>query len=776
MFLVNMNSVDKIVFFKRIGYTVYAMKQPQNGSRMPTSSGLKKGLIALLCITLAIIVVLSSLGLAGAAGDMIEFTLARAFGTLRFAIPLLLILLAYRIDRSASGEGASRDITQSIGGILLLLSIAGLVHTGFQDDLLSQAEAGKGGGFVGYGITALLIPKFGIWATRVLLAAVLLAALLMLLHTSLTAFLRACGRFFIYAFSWLRKGLVKKNTQENTAYGLGNITFIRRLIQPKTKSPPPREEQPPLPVFDEDKDARAMHAPHENGMEVMKLHTPRTAITELPPLRLLKRSTGTASAGDITRNIQIIEKTFKTFGIDVEMGETRVGPSVTQYTLRPADGIKLSRITGLGNDLALALAAHPIRIEAPIPGKSLVGIEVPNQKSAIVTLHDLLNDEEYEKVKQNYHIGLGKDVSGKAVFAHLPSLPHLLVAGATGSGKTVCINSIIVSLIFQHTPQQLRFIMVDPKRVELPLYNGIPHLLTPVITDTSKTINALKWTIGEMERRFDLLSTAKCRDIASYNQKAERSEIETMPVIVFIVDELADLMVAAGAEIEAGIIRLAQMARAVGIHLILATQRPSVDIITGLIKANIPGRIAFSVASLTDSRTILDCAGAEKLLGRGDMLFANASLSKPKRIQGALVSEEEMKRIIEFVKHDEPPTYNDAITDRTKQMSVFGDTMEVADDPLYPEAKEMVIVAGKASASYLQRRLKVGYARAARLLDILEEQGVIGPGDGAKPREVLIRNNASVIIPSGAHTLRSEWGDGAHSKDDITEEKFDELR
>ena len=409
---------------------------------------------------------------------------------------------------------------------------------------------------------------------------------------------------------------------------------------------------------------------------------------------------------------------------------------MTQFTLKPAEGIKLASITALHNDLALALAAHPIRIEAPIPGRALVGIEVPNQKTALVSLREILESEEFRNRKNNLTVSLGKDVSGKARIASLAAMPHLLIAGSTGSGKTVCINTLIMSLLFENGPEDLRFIMVDPKRVELPCYNDIPHLLTPVITDVKKALNALRWTIHEMERRFDVLSRATKRDIASYN----KAHAETrLPYIVIIIDELADIMVTAGVEAESLIIRLAQMARAVGIHLVLATQRPSVDVITGLIKANITSRIAFAVASQMDSRTILDTSGAEKLIGRGDMLTISADLSKPLRIQGAYVSDEEIDRVTRFLRESGEPSYQDGVTVKqavpTIDGALSGDDDD--DDELLEPAKEVILQAGKASASLLQRRLRVGYARAARLLDLLEAQGFIGPGDGAKPREIL---------------------------------------
>ncbi len=436
------------------------------------------------------------------------------------------------------------------------------------------------------------------------------------------------------------------------------------------------------------------------------------------------------------------------------MGDVRVGPTVTQYTFKPAKGVKVSRITSLNNDLALALAAHPIRIEAPIPGKSLVGSEVPNEKTAMVTFKELIESKSFITREHDMMIALGKDVAGKAWFPDLPRMPHLLIAGATGSGKTVCMNTIIMSLLFENTAADLRMIMVDPKRVELTPYNGIPHLLTPVITNTQKTVNALRWCIGEMDRRFEVMSKSHSRNIDSYNEKYPKNK---MPRIVFIIDELADLMATAASDIEAGIIRLAQMARAVGIHLIVATQRPSVDVITGLMKANIPARIAFSVASLTDSRTILDSAGAEKLLGRGDMLFQTAELSKPVRIQGAFISESEMKTVVEHLKGDEEPDYDESIVAKdgaSGTMSMFGGPSDDR-DPLFLQAQALVVEAKKASASFLQRRLKVGYARAARILDELETAGVVGPSNGSKPREILAGATAHPVTmgAGGEHTV-----------------------
>lgn len=461
---------------------------------------------------------------------------------------------------------------------------------------------------------------------------------------------------------------------------------------------------------------------------------------QFPSLDLLDYSAATkAESGDIGKNVETIKKTLKDFGVEVAMSEVNVGPTLTQYTLKPTEGVKLTNITARANDIALALAAHPIRVEAPIPGKSLVGIEVPNKVAATVSLREVLESPGYKEVNSNLALGLGRDVAGHVIVADLKTMPHLLIAGATGSGKSVCMNSVLINLLYRNTPQDLRLLLVDPKRVEFVEYNGIPHLLTSVITETDKTISALRWAVAEMERRYQLLATSNRRNIEAFNDTLPDGQ-QKLPYIVVVIDELADLMTQATNEVEASIVRLAQMARAVGIHLIVATQRPSVDVITGLIKANITSRVAFAVASNADSRTILDQAGADKLLGRGDMLFVSSDRPQPRRIQGVFLKDKEIRTVTDFLKKQAPVVYDESITTFRPQLKegVAGVGHDGGDDELYNEARELVIQAGKASASLMQRRLKVGYARAARLLDLLEAEGVIGPGDGAKPRDVLV--------------------------------------
>ncbi len=467
-----------------------------------------------------------------------------------------------------------------------------------------------------------------------------------------------------------------------------------------------------------------------------------------PPLSLLKSSTEKPTTGDLRANANIIKRTLESFGIAVEMNEINIGPTVTRYTLKPAEGVKLSRITALSPDLALALAAHPIRIEAPIPGKSLVGIEVPNKAAALVRLGSIMSYPEFNAAGPLGFV-LGRDVNGEPIFTDIEKMPHLLIAGTTGSGKSVMIHSLVISLLYKNSPATMKMIMIDPKRVELSVYDHLPHLVSPVITDNKKSVNVFRWAIKEMERRYDVLLEAGRRDIKGYN--ALHPE-EPLPYLVIIVDELADLMQTYGREVEGSIIRLAQMARATGIHLILSTQRPSVEVITGLIKANIKSRIALQVASQIDSRTILDTAGADKLLGHGDLLFISSDFSQPKRVQGAYISEEEVNSVAAFIKeHNELPHTEeaDAFTSggngSNDSAPDFNAGLEDEDDELYDEAVETVRLAQKASTSLLQRKLKLGYARAARLIDLMEARGVVGPGEGAKPRDVYLDKSDELL-------------------------------
>jgi DNA segregation ATPase FtsK/SpoIIIE, S-DNA-T family len=482
---------------------------------------------------------------------------------------------------------------------------------------------------------------------------------------------------------------------------------------------------------------------------------------EFPPLSLLDQRVDKANAGDVEGSAEQIKETFANFGIDVEMEGATVGPTVTQYTLKPPSNVKLTKITALENNLALNLAAHSLRMEAPIPGKRAVGIEVPNIKPAIVRISSILQANEWGRSKSPLSFVVGKDINGEPIIGDLADMPHVLIAGQTKSGKSIMINSLLTSLVYRNSPSDLKLIMVDPKVVELAPYNDIPHLLAPVISDPEKCISALKWAVAEMERRYRALADAGKRNIEEYNSVKKEAG---MPYIVIVIDELADLMMMAARDVEALIVRIAQKARAVGLHLVLATQRPSVDVITGLIKANIPARIAFAVASQVDSRTIIDGMGAEKLLGRGDMLFSTTDMPRPKRVQGAFISTEETQKVTDFLRMQRPPQYDDEIISQPVQLNGKGGIVadyggQDADDDMFRDAVRAVIEGKKASTSLLQRRLRIGYGRAARLIETMEEQGIIGHADGNRPRDVLVTSLDEVFGGGGSSSADAEMYD-----------------
>lgn len=479
---------------------------------------------------------------------------------------------------------------------------------------------------------------------------------------------------------------------------------------------------------------------------------------EFPGMDLLNQKQDKADPGDVKHNADIIHDTLNNFNIDVEMEGANIGPRVTQYTLKPPSGVKLNKITALESNIALDLGATAIRMEAPIPGKKAVGVEVPNVKSATVRVSSVLNAPDWSKNNSPLGIVIGKDIAGNAIVGSLDKMPHLLVAGQTGSGKSVMINTLLTSLLYRNSPSDLKLILVDPKQVEMGPYEDIPHLLTPVITEPEKCISALKWAVAEMERRYRTLKAEKKRNIADYN--AVKKE-EGMPYVVIVIDELADLMMMAARDVEALIVRIAQKARAVGIHLVLATQRPSVDVITGLIKANVPARVAFTTTSQVDSRTIIDSVGAEKLLGMGDMLYSTSEMPKPIRVQGALITEEETNAVTDFLRMQRPPQYDDEVVSQPVQLNGKGGI--VADmsgtdgeDGEFEDAVRVVLEAGKASTSLLQRRLRIGYGKAARIMETMEEQGIIGAADGSRPREVLITSLSDVFGGEESASVETE--------------------
>lgn len=668
----------------------------------------RKWLFVVGFLALALILLLAGFHQAGPAGEWFYKIMRTLFGWGYYLLPFVSVLLGLSF---LSPDQKKFFGLPAVGGGVFILSGLGLM----------QIVSAESGGVIGKIIGSLEIP-FGTAAAVIILLAALAGSVLIILNRPL------------HIFNW------KKNKSDD--YEEEEELNIQLPLEPTGAKKSKKEE-----AEEEEEETKE----EEIKVKDMDLSLPAHGALlskpiknyVAPPLDLLVSSVEKPTIGDLRGNANIIKRTLESFGIAVEMGEINVGPTVTRYTLKPAEGMKLSRITSLGQDLALALAAHPIRIEAPIPGKSLVGIEVPNKSAAVVRLGSMLLYPDFAKADP-LTFALGRNVQGEPVFVNIAKMPHMLIAGATGSGKSITIQTLILSLLYKNSPDQLKFIMVDPKRVELSIYNGLPHLIAPVVTENKKAIGALRWVIQEMDRRYVLLQEAGSRDIKSYN----KSNKDQLPFIVVVIDEMADLMTTFGREVEGSIVRLAQMARATGIHLILSTQRPSVEVITGLIKANITGRIALQVASQIDSRTILDTAGAEKLLGAGDSLLQSAELSKPLRVQGSFVTEDEMKKVIKFIKeNNELPEPNpDALAGGDPEAAGGGlplfDQMASgdSDDELLADAIEEVRRAGKASASLLQRRLKVGYARAARLIDIMEEKGIVGPGDGAKPREILVDN------------------------------------
>lgn len=509
----------------------------------------------------------------------------------------------------------------------------------------------------------------------------------------------------------------------------------------KVDQSPPLGKGAPAPVINKKEPEELISAKLVSNV----LSETGNGIWEYPPLSLLAENPGAkAERGDINKIAKKIEDTLQSFGVDARVAEVNLGPAVTQYALEIALGTKVSKITSLANDLALATEAPTgqIRIEAPIPGRNLVGIEIPNRSLEVVTLRTMLSSNIMQKAKNKLAVSMGLDVSGSPLIADIAKMPHVLVAGTTGSGKSVLVNSFICSLLFRASPQEVKLILVDPKRVEFTAYNGIPHLLTPVIVEVDKILSALKWSMTEMDRRYKLFAERGVKNIEGYN---ELSGFQALPYIVIVIDELADLMMFAPVEVEDAIARLAQMARATGIHLVIATQRPSVNVITGLIKANIPCRIAFNVSSMIDSRVIIDGPGAEKLLGRGDMLYVPPESSKPTRIQGAFVSEKEVKKLVEFLKSSNfPVEYTEEVLTQPvsggRGKAGIGEGSGDGRDVMFEEAVRIVCQFDTASASFLQRKMAIGYSRAARIIDQLEEAGIIGPGAGSKPRDVLVRN------------------------------------
>ena len=695
---------------------------------------------AVLLILFSLLLVVAWFGVGGPVLKWIDTVSLQAVGYTMYALPILLIYLAVETFRA---EGNQLPLAVKFAAVLEIVWFSGLFG------LLKTASRPESGGFVGDSINMGVLQMVDSAIAAIIYLVLIFITVLFITQTS---------PFTVFSRVWemiktdrseddKNRSVMKQAAKRDSGDKLGDIKLnagvpIIDAAKEKKSLLKSSKKQPPHP---------------EKAEEQTALVATRDPNWQPPSLELLERNESGADAGDTRQNAQIIHDTLSEFNIDAEMGDINVGPKVTQYTLRPPSGVKLTRITALETNIALNLAAQSLRIEAPIPGQKAVGIEVPNRKAADVRLYGTLNSKQWKSAREQLSFAIGKDISGKVVVGELGKMPHLLIAGQTGSGKSVMINTLLSSLLYRNSPSDMKLILVDPKQVEMAPYEDIPHLLTPVITEPEKTISALKWAVNEMERRYKLLAAEKIRNIRDYNKKlqsrakkiaiadengnVQQHEDGSMPYIVIVVDEMADLMMIAKRDVEALIVRLAQKARAVGIHLVLATQRPSVDVITGLIKANVPARISFTVASQVDSMTILDQAGAEKLLGQGDMLFYTPSMSKPKRIQGAWVTDDEVNKITDHLRMQMAPQYNDEVVAQPVQLNgkggVIMDFSEGGDDK-FKDAVRVVVERRKASTSMLQTRLGIGYQRAARIIEEMEERGIISAANGSKPRDVLI--------------------------------------
>lgn len=738
---------------------------------------LRSEVLGIFLLAAGIISVISLLDFnTGSIGLYIAKFLKYSFGLGAFVIPLLMMIIGGFYIKKDHG------IVYSIrfwGLALLYISLLALLHHFliFENREILPESLANGGGLIGGMLLFILRKFFGFYGAFIMLVALGLCGILIATTWSLyQAYLTAKERTqqgLSNAYEQIEKVgsfynqekdrhfLRKYSNEDEQQLQEDNITvsgkpFIDNLLEQAAHQEAEeadykiKKEEPAYRPTESNGEPKNKPGNKGKGEETHSILEPETKFVAgyiLPPLSILQKSANQADgkrAKEVANNAKILESTLESFNVKAKMIHISQGPTVTRYELEPAPGVKVSKIVNLADDIALSLAASGVRIEAPIPGKAAIGIEVPNKVLASVPLRDVLESNEFLKAPSKLIVALGKDIAGQTVTADLGKMPHLLVAGSTGSGKSVCINTLLTSILFKATPQEVRLILIDPKVVELTNYNGLPHLLTPVVTDAQKAASALRWAVQEMERRYEMFAAAGVRDIGRYNDLidhfpvGEGSSGEKIPYILIIIDELADLMMVSPVDVEDAIIRLAQKARAAGIHMVLATQRPSVDVITGLIKANVPSRIAFAVSSQIDSRTILDMAGAEKLLGKGDMLFSPIGMSKPLRVQGAFIADSEVEELTEYIKKQvEPPEYMEGIT-ACENLAKEESGPSVFEDELFEEAVRIIMELNQASASMLQRKFRIGYTRAARLIDAMEEMKIIGPNMGSKPREITM--------------------------------------
>jgi len=695
----------------------------------------------------------------GPVGRWSKALLQLFFGEGRYILPILIGMYGFALIRKNSRKGLSQKV---YGVLMLYICCLTFYHLLIPVDYSFEAgKSGEGGGITGAIFSYVFQRAFGLIGTFIFLGVIGLVAVTMLSGVSpfdlVKAILAGIKRYFARVRDMLSNFLFTDVEEEeiDESKVFDSVLMGADDNEISVLGGPLEVENGRFEASDKRRKKRDGVKVEHNG----KKHSGKKVQQEagsleqdnynqikkgdsfkLPPISLLKavRGGGVKTSRDIGENVRVLQETLQSFGINARVTHVSRGPAITRYEIQPPTGVKVSKIVGLADDIALGMAAPDVRIEAPIPGKAAVGIEVPNKEISIVRLRELLETDEFQESGSPLTMALGKDIAGNPVIADLTRMPHLLIAGATGSGKSVCLNTLIASILFKSTPDEVKFLIVDPKRVELSNYNGIPHLISPVVTDAKKAATSLRWVVKEMEKRYELFAAVGVRDIARYNivygKNETADEQNLLPLIVVIIDELSDLMMVAPADVEDTICRLAQMARAAGIHLIVATQRPSVDVITGLIKANIPSRISFAVSSQSDSRTILDMGGAEKLLGKGDMLFYPVGASKPIRVQGAYLSDKEVENLTEFLKKQAEPDYEEEVFKEEK----VEDNIAADEDELLPKAVEVLVQTGHASISMLQRRLRIGYARAARLIDVMEKKGIVGGYEGSKPRAVLI--------------------------------------